>query len=63
MPQAGSRSREATAKLGRGGGFGELPPIDTLPHTFPKLTPAGVVAGGDADELLQREHVLTPALP
>lgn len=35
----------------------ELPPIDTLPHSFPKLTPAGIEPEADEDELLQREHV------
>lgn len=35
----------------------ELPPIDTVPPTFPTLTPAGVEPEADEDELLQREHV------
>ena len=35
----------------------ELPSIDTLPHRFPTLTPAGIRPAADEDELLQREHV------
>ena len=35
----------------------ELPAIDTVPPTFPRLTPAGVLPAADEDELLQREHV------
>ena len=33
-----------------------LPAVDSLPLTFPRLTPAGVLPETD-DELLQREHV------
>lgn len=35
----------------------QLPAIDTVPPTFPRLTPAGVLPAADEDELLQREHV------
>jgi NADH-quinone oxidoreductase subunit K len=35
----------------------ELPAVDTLPPTFPTLTPAGILPAADEDELLQREHV------
>jgi NADH-quinone oxidoreductase subunit K len=35
----------------------ELPPIDALPRTFPRLTPAGVQPPGDENEPLQRDHV------
>lgn len=35
----------------------ELPPVDTVPPRFPKLTPAGILPDADEDELLQREHV------
>jgi NADH-quinone oxidoreductase subunit K len=34
-----------------------LPAIDTLPPTFPRLTPAGVEPATDEDQLLEREHV------
>lgn len=34
-----------------------LPAVDSLPLTFPRLTPAGVLPETDDDELLQREHV------
>ena len=42
---------EATAWLDR------LPAVDTVPPTFPRLTPAGVLPAADEDDLLQREHV------
>jgi NADH-quinone oxidoreductase subunit K len=35
----------------------ELPAVDTVPPTFPRLTPAGVLPAADEDDLLQREHV------
>ena len=35
----------------------ELPAVDTVPPTFPRLTPAGVLPAADEDELLEREHV------
>ncbi len=35
----------------------ELPSIDTIPPTFPTLTPAGVLPAADENERLQREHV------
>jgi NADH-quinone oxidoreductase subunit K len=35
----------------------ELPAIDTVPPTFPRLTPAGVLPAADENDLLQREHV------
>jgi len=35
----------------------ELPAVETVPPTFPRLTPAGVRPAADEDELLQREHV------
>ena len=35
----------------------ELPAVETVPHAFPRLTPAGVQPADDEDELLQREHV------
>jgi NADH-quinone oxidoreductase subunit K len=35
----------------------ELPAIDTVPPTFPRLTPAGVLPVADENDLLQREHV------
>jgi len=35
----------------------ELPAVETVPLTFPRLTPAGVRPAADEDELLQREHV------
>lgn len=35
----------------------ELPAIDSMPPSFPRLTPAGVLPAADEDELLQREHV------
>ena len=34
-----------------------LPAIDTVPPTFPRLTPAGVLPAADENDLLQREHV------
>jgi NADH-quinone oxidoreductase subunit K len=35
----------------------ELPAIDTVPLTFPRLTPAGVLPAADENDVLQREHV------
>ena len=35
----------------------ELPAIDTVPPSFPRLTPAGVLPAADENDLLQREHV------
>jgi len=35
----------------------ELPAVDTVPPTFPRLTPAGILPQADEDELLEREHV------
>ncbi|MGB8853428.1 MAG: NADH-quinone oxidoreductase subunit NuoK [Pirellulales bacterium] len=35
----------------------ELPAVDTVPPTFPRLTPAGVLPAADENDLLQREHV------
>jgi NADH-quinone oxidoreductase subunit K len=35
----------------------ELPAVDTVPPTFPRLTPAGILPAADEDELLEREHV------
>jgi len=35
----------------------ELPAIDTVPPTFPRLTPAGVLPAADENDVLQREHV------
>ena len=35
----------------------ELPAADTMPPTFPRLTPAGILPDTDEDELLEREHV------
>jgi NADH-quinone oxidoreductase subunit K len=35
----------------------ELPAVDTVPPTFPRLTPAGVEPAVDEDALLEREHV------
>jgi NADH-quinone oxidoreductase subunit K len=35
----------------------ELPAIDAVAPTFPRLTPAGVRPAADEDELLEREHV------
>jgi NADH-quinone oxidoreductase subunit K len=35
----------------------ELPAVDSVPPTFPRLTPAGILPAADEDELLEREHV------
>jgi len=35
----------------------ELPPVDSVPPKFPRLTPAGVLPAIDEDEALQREHI------
>ncbi len=35
----------------------ELPAVDAVAPTFPRLTPAGVRPAADEDELLEREHV------
>ena len=34
-----------------------LPAVDTIPPTFPKLTPAGILPPADEDAALEREHV------
>jgi hypothetical protein len=35
----------------------ELPAVDTVPHMFPRLTPAGIEPPVDEDALLEREQV------
>ena len=35
----------------------ELPAVDAVPPTFPRLTPAGVLPAADEDAVLQRDHV------
>jgi len=35
----------------------EIPSVDTVPPTWPKLSPAGVSPDVDEDDLLEREHV------
>ena len=35
----------------------ELPAVDTVPHAFPRLTPAGIEPPVDEDALLEREQV------
>ena len=35
----------------------EIPAVDTVPPTWPKLSPAGVSPDVDEDDLLEREHV------
>ncbi len=35
----------------------ELPAVDTVPHLFPRLTPAGIEPPVDEDALLEREQV------
>jgi NADH-quinone oxidoreductase subunit K len=35
----------------------EIPAIDTVPPTWPKLSPAGLSPDVDENDLLEREHV------